>query len=418
MKQERMQHRAVKDVVSAARMNTLQTASSAISTTSSRVVLLDYYRFVAVSLALVSHVLVRLRVFDGSIGPIHVAFKVVTRLALPSLLILFGVMITLAYGQPDRRGKDSSALRITFRLLLCYLAFVLLAAVSVAVGDISLSTFVLAAAVSASILYANIFKVYCFMLAAAMPLLKLRWKAGVWSPAAVALVCFVGASIADGHDGWNSVLLNGYASTVYGYGGAWGPSILHSMILVAFGMSYASFFRKGDHGAADVRVVVSLLIIATLVLAYESMQVGFASLAGGIADFRTYRATNHPVYFAYGMWGAVVMTLMGKVMAIVTPARLSSFVQLSGQNTFTYFLIGNVLVLCLPAARMSYAMCAAITVIVVASSMGWVCLWVNHCRDAAIPRAFFARVRDLAVAVSSILRCRLIFRSSREKSPS
>lgn len=319
-----------------------------------RVVYLDIFRCLMVSAAILSHVLGYVHAWDLLDDKATLPLRLFTRGATPGLLILFGFMIEFVYTRAARSyGTGECLRRILYRAMLCYLAFLIVAAAGFLGGTMTVKQFFLDLFFVQGALNANIFAIYFFVLLLTIPVFLLRLRFGIFSLLAVIAVIWLLDIF------WVEPLANPFAQLssplryftylcefLTGLGDAWGPSILHSMTLVLFGMSTAhALTMKTLKGALPCSLVV--LAALTLVV-HEGQTAGWTNFAHNIANYEGYRAHNHEVYYAFGVLHALALMLFAWVLTRILPPVAREFMTYLGSRTFLYFLVANTILTAVP----------------------------------------------------------------------
>lgn len=312
---------------------------------SKRIAYLDIFRWTTVTFALASHGFLKFDLESQLSEEAWTSLRFFTRSATPSLMFLFGIMAELVYYNRFTKSRRAVVPRLVHRAFQCYAALILLGAVGFVVGANSLNVLIGGALILAPLELANIFAMYCFLMIALVPCLVVRKRFGFGGLAVLlSAIWMVHYSlIADlaplPHP------LTYPASFFFGIGDVWGPSVLQSLTLVVWGMAAGNYLFS-TRKSAGARVLVPPTLAGTLiVLAIEISRVGPAAFIGSITEYSGYRATNSFVYFAYGLVMASGLVLVASLIERLGPRKLSSALANGGRSTFSYFLIGNILIL-------------------------------------------------------------------------
>ena len=347
---------------------------------------LDTYRFLTVTLALLSHALLEFSVSAVTDPSVWLVVRSVTRSATPGLLVLFGVMAEVVHYRRYRLHGRSMLPRLTRRMWQCYAAFVGLS-VLVALTRPEPPLFVVRSLGFLTLEgYTVIFALYFLLLLALRGVLPLRHRYGFGGLAGlVAAVWAVGALVVArlplAHDTFKAL-----ADVALGRGGAWGPSAFHSLTLLVAGMAFGNVLYTGERSRGDrscgdrslaARALAGAFVAASVLLVGREMAlVGVHGFFEGITDLSKYRAHNAPVYYAYGILGAALTIPVAYALDALLPSRLLGPVHGLGGKTFSYFVLGNVLlILCPPYAATSaggaVALVAGFLVLSAALTLGW-----------------------------------------------
>lgn len=321
------------------------------SATSSRIGPLDTYRFLTVTLALLSHGLLEFNVSAVTDPSWWLVVRSVTRSATPGLLLLFGVMAEVVHYRRYRDLGPAMYPRLYRRMRQCYTTFVVLSAL-VAVTRPESVGFVLRSYGFLTLEgYTVIFALYFLLLGALVFVLPLRHRFGfgglavlvaaVWTISALVL-----ARLPLANDTFKAL-----ADITIGRGGAWGPSAFHSLTLLVAGMAFGNVLYTSER-RLDARVLAGVfLALAVALVGLEMTHTGVRGFFEGITDLSKYRAHNSPIYYAYGILGAALTIPVAYVVDSALRGRARAAAHALGGATFSYFVIGNVLlILCPPYA--------------------------------------------------------------------
>lgn len=347
-----------------------------------RVPFLDTFRFVAVTFALLAHVATQhgLDRYETDLGLLS---KTLTRSATPALLIVFGVMLEIVYSRRFADKPDLAASRMLYRAGLCYAAFAVSAFIAFVAGKKSPEAFVGAVALLTTVQYSLIFKLYLFLLTVGVGIVAARVRYGMAGLLGlVGVVWLADLVYIDGSGPWPRPFRN-LGGVLLGLGDAFGPSVLHSVTFVVFGMALggAAFARRPSRSARAT--VALLLVVAAAALAWEVGGSGLRQVMVGIATEEMSRNGNDVVYYAYGLWAAVALMGLAHVVHLAAPAWLRRVAGTLGSETFAYFFIGNAILLALPAFELR----GAPTVVMVFAAYllvfcGVTLIWLSRARDS------------------------------------
>lgn len=323
---------------------------------SQRLPYLDIYRCIFVLFAAFSHMYGHLGTWESMSENTMLIFRLFTRGATPGLLILFGVMLELVYVEyVKRKSLNYACQKLLYRSMLCYLAFISIALFGFLGGNTSIRTLVGAVTLLGTSLYANIFKLYFFMLLVAIPILAVRTRFGTLVlPIAIFIIWTIDLALIQSLSNPFSNLVSPLKyfehsfSFFLGAGGIWGPSILHGLTLVLFGMIMAEAVRGGS---ITSKLALVVLVFMSLVLTAREIGVlGFRSYMLNIADISVYRANNHYLYYLYGIIYAVIAVGISWMLHRVSPLLIGKTLNYIGSRTFEFFLIINILIVSIPGS--------------------------------------------------------------------
>lgn len=317
----------------------------------SRILFLDVFRFLLVSFALISHIILAFGIEDLLGERVALLTKSLTRTATPALLLLFGIMVELVYRRRFAQSRSRTATAIMARSLTCYICFVFLGTLALLTGRVSLMSYAGSLILIQDIPLANIFSIYAFMLPLSLVLLQLDRMAGLWPIALLAL----------GLVALDILFLSGrqplpyplghFGGFLLGIGENWGPSILHGLLLVMAGMVICRAMFVPDPAPSD-RYLCAFLVagsIAFLTITAVAHPGDPVHVLRAVADYGQWRGHNQFGYFAFGICTTVALLGLSRLACRTIPAI--GVTQAIGRRTLTYFLLGNALLLLRPPFR-------------------------------------------------------------------
>lgn len=147
---------------------------------SDRLVFIDVARTYAVILALLTHALETINLFD-QLGTDSVYIRQFTRMATPMFVFMFGFMVELVYVKRVEQKQSSVSKWLYIRSFQCYVAYAL-TSLSAYFGGYKTIEDVLASLVFLSNAhFGNILRVYCIILLLTPTIINIRIKHGIKS---------------------------------------------------------------------------------------------------------------------------------------------------------------------------------------------------------------------------------------------
>ena len=314
-----------------------------------RIIGIDLARSFAILLAMASHVWVVTGLGQYLEGPLMLAFRMAMALSTPTFIILFGSMLQLVYQPRFTAGKGAKiTLRLWSRAVQCWLLY----AVSVVFlylfwPDYSL-LFSISTALGLGVTpFTDILKFYAFALALAPLLLWANARFGLWPLFALAVLVHLAHPVLRAIPGPEALDLpkeiDRLAMFFFGIGQAslGGPSVLHGLTLVVFGMIYGKWLRS--RARRPWRLFFGLLISAGALL--------IGALALDIQSLRdlgnmVLRMDSAPLYFTAGLFAACALTTAA-VLLTTPPAPLARWnwdgLTFFGRTSMFTFSVGNML---------------------------------------------------------------------------
>ena len=364
-----------------------------------RVRYLDLYRYLTVSFAIASHAILSVGLILELDADTGLYLKSLTRSATPSLIVLFGMMIEIVYARKWDTSKAETLGALWHRVLLCYLCLVGLAFVEFSVTDAQWTHLIGSVGLVRGVWNGTIFKLYMFLLALVPVFLAIRLRFGAIGLAMFAIALFVFHAIAlDSLPVLPRVVAH-LGGLLFGIGDTFGPSVIHASALIVFGMLLGSIVT-GRASRSAKAIFAVMLSLSVAIWVYYIIAEGFHVSIGNVAEYRQWRAQNHPAYFAFGMMASIVILVLSFVVTKVAPRGLVRIPEAVGGATLIYFFIGNVLIGF--GSLLKWAtigeMVAVIASYVVLSTVA-VQLWIRHAKPARMVVGFNrASVRILTSA--------------------
>lgn len=286
-----------------------------------RITGIDICRSFAILLAMFSHALVEAGTIPNMPASVAVPLRFTLQMAPPIFIILFGTMLEIVYKTRFEDGQyEQATRRLLTRALQCYLLYVVTILSMLAVG-LSSPGYALRCILMMGVTpYADILKFYTLALA--------------FAPALLAVKDYVSPVLG---------FLTGM--TTQGVGG---PSVLHGMTFVIWGMvtGQAIKWMMSDEApklaARGWTLLASMLVLSVAVtLRLWNWDAPLETFAG-IATL-TIRNANMPLYFTLGL-SATVLCVVGCILLYDRlHASFGRSVTFAGRTSLFTFSFGNVL---------------------------------------------------------------------------
>lgn len=343
-----------------------------------RVRSLDLFRFVAVTLAILSHALVYWSWQEKANDWTWLLFRCASRTAMPALLILFGIMLEITYSKKFEKDPHETTQRLIYRSIICYMALAMLATASLLFQeDYGFIKYIAGLTLFGIVPMGNLFKFYFILLLFTPLLLIIRNRLGILFLFLLSAIPHLVSYLLNFNRIPIPQPLTHLAAFLFGLGGNWGPSIFHCILLVSFGMSLGRVLYSGttEIKKQDYLLPCTVGAISVMILALEISKYGAVQFLHKIEDLKSYRAVNHPAYYAYGIIGSLALCLIGKGLSYLK--RQSEFLSKVGGNSFSYFFSANLLLLLLPKSFKNLSTLSLFGVILafVISSSGITIFW-------------------------------------------
>lgn len=371
--------------------------------TKKRIIYLDIFRFVMVSVALLSHVMGHFFIWDVLTPPFENYLRLFTRGASPGLLILFGFMLEFVYVKyASMNGLSYSARRMIYRAGLCYIAVALIATAGLIGLHTPIKHYLAQLLLLSNTVNGDIFALYFVMLLVMIPIVALRLRFGLLSLlgliGGIWLIDFLilqRISIPLG-DSLRPLNLAPLGDFLIGAGESGGPSVFHGLTVVLFGMILGNFFATRSR--RGMYCLILLVGTAALIIAAEVTRVGWIGFIANVANYDAYRAHNALTYYAYGIVHAVAVIGIAWQLSRILPAAWQKFMTYLGSRTFIYFLFGNLVLTSSPRGSVLATFWASFVAFVLLVTLCYGLIRVWEAQGHSWPPIVALRERMLSVA--------------------
>lgn len=333
-----------------------------------RILGLDICRSAAILLTMFSHALAEGRAQDyyalTDTGVIWL--RLLLQISPPIFIILFGSMLEIVYRPRIEGGQPlQTTARLLTRALQCYLLYVLTLLAMLAAG-LSSPAFTLRCALFLGVTpYADILKFFTLALAFAPVMIFLRNRVGfpvlMTASLAILMVHPMIAQIAVPPAAASADLVNSAIGFLIGGGVTvvGGPSVLHSLIFVIWGMLIGRaviMLTRGGSTRQDKLKAAGILaamfaVSAVVLLMFWNLKAP-AETVLGLSNL-TFRNANHPIYFAFGLASTLVAVLLCLAMSDWMGLKIGQSITFAGKTSLFTFSFGNALLYLAPLLALS-----------------------------------------------------------------
>lgn len=307
---------------------------------------IDLARSVAVFCVILGHALIGANVSEGGIGLATLRFFLAV--SPPVFFCLFGCMLQLVYARQYAAGRATETTqRLLTRSLQCWILYVLTCAAFCIAAGLPVTYFVRCALLLGDTPFTDILKFYAALLLFAPLLVAISVRVGLWP-----LILFCAAVQAAYPIISQIPPMQGFAGagtlSAFLYGGEYightGPSILHGLGFVVFGMALGGVWqsRRGREFLLSgpgwmMRGVFAFMVVATL---------GWV-VAGGYDLFNpavrtTLRNENHPLYLLFGCTAAIAFIEIFSAVRRASGIRANSIWMVFGRTSLFTFCYGSI----------------------------------------------------------------------------
>jgi acyl-CoA synthetase (AMP-forming)/AMP-acid ligase II len=316
----------------------------------------DVARSVAILLSLLAHSLVRT---NGPLGPVA---NLIVRLATPTLIILFGVMIALLHVSRMRSDGSAKALQNNLKMSLqCYGLFALNVFAFWLTEPAGWKYALITLALLGSMPYAQILSFYAVMFLLLSPIVSLLRRYNFYVLLGCALAIHLAfplfKAVPTPPEIGGQPMLQRLLDLVIGSGShplLAGPSLAHSLVLVLAGYWIGLAARNassGDGGlAAFFKPQLPLLAVFAGMAVWSMFIPGYPVSFELLTDM-TLRNLNHPAYIF--MIGGLALLLLDVFLVSPWTRRVPGWFMIPGRRSLFAFGFGNVLIILWPASTLA-----------------------------------------------------------------
>lgn len=291
------------------------------STQSTRFETLDAIRGVTVILAILDHVKVQF------VTDVHLLVPL-TRLSTPGFVILFGVMIEIAYLSKLRAGRSMQSVRerMASRLITCWALAALLSLAALVSGNLDFTSAWRATLGLGLGRFNEILLIYAALFAILIAILPLIARYGSVPIVAIAFL------------GWllQPVFVVAFPDPpqlinyILGVGTGYGPALLPAMTFLGFGLALGEALTGRRNFLLVVLIALLAIVTCGSELSHGVMESGRRFLAN--------RWINHPGYYAFGILGFIGISaclLVAKRFRLFK-LPLQALARIGSQSLFIY----------------------------------------------------------------------------------
>jgi hypothetical protein len=308
---------------------------------------IDLARSVAIIFVIIGHALTATNMGEGGVAIKSLRFFL--GISPPVFFCLFGCMLQLVYARQYAAGRQVEIIqRLLTRSLQCWLLYVITCAGMCIAAGLPLTYFIRCALFLGDTPFTDILKFYSMLLLAAPLLVHVSVTRGLAPLAAfviaVHLLFPVISKIPPIQGFTGSETLSAF---LYGgqYFGHTGPSVIHGVGFVVFGMLLGRFWqaRPGREfllSGPDWKLRAAFLALLGVTVTWV--------IAGGYnlgqPDVRIMlRNTNHPLYLLFGCTATVLFVEAFTAIRRLSGIDTNSFWMIFGRTSLFTFCFGNIL---------------------------------------------------------------------------
>lgn len=345
-----------------------ETIATSSRTAQIRIIGLDICRSAAILATMFSHALAeggaQLYYALDHAGLIWLRFFL--QISPPVFIILFGAVLEVVYRPRIQGGqKHQTIARLLTRAAQCYLLYLVTLLAMLAAGLSSPAYTLRCALFFGATPYGDILKFYTLALAFAPALIWLRDRGGFVTLGAISIGIHLLHPLITRLAVPETSAADAYLSPVIGFliGGGevvtGGPSFLHGMTFVIWGMmigravivlTRASSSRQEIMQAA-CGMGALLLVSGAVLLAFWNFDAPFHTVRD--LSNLTYRNINHPIYFAFGLFGTLLAVFVCLILYDVLRVKVGRSLAFAGKTSLFTFSFGNALLYLAPALTLS-----------------------------------------------------------------
>ena len=345
-----------------------ETAAASSSAAQVRIIGLDICRSAAILATMFSHALA-----EGGAQPYYsfdhaglIWLRFFLQMSPPIFIILFGSVLEIVYRPRIEAGqKQQTIARLLTRAAQCYLLYLVTLLAMLAAGLSSPGYTLRCALFLGGSPYGDILKFYTLALALAPALIFLRDRLGFVALGAVSVIIHLlhplitqlqvpETSSADVYLSPLICFLIGGGEIVTG-----GPSFLHGMTFVIWGMMIGrTVIVLSRPSSSRQQIVQAAIGMAALLLVSGAVLLSFWNYDAPLTTVRdlsnlTYRNINHPIYFAFGLFGTLLAVFVCLVLYDGFRVKFGLSLGFAGKTSLFTFSFGNALLYLAPALTLS-----------------------------------------------------------------
>lgn len=308
---------------------------------------IDLARSVAIIFVILGHALTVANFGDA--GPAIYALRFFLGVSPPVFFCLFGCMLQLVYARQYASGReDETVQRLLTRALQCWLLYVLTCAAMCISAGLPFAYFVRCALLLGDTPFTDILKFYATLLLVSPLLVYVSVRRGLWPLILLVVLVQVSYPLIS-----QIPPMRGFAGaqtlSAFLYGGEYvghtGPSVIHGLGFVVFGMLLGKTWRARPGreyllSGPGWSLRAAFLVLFAVTLSW--LLLGGYDL-GTPAERIALRNTNHPLYLLFGCTAAVVFIEVFTCIRRITGMGGRSFWMIFGLTSLFTFCFGNIL---------------------------------------------------------------------------
>lgn len=348
------------------------------SSSSKRIYFVDFARSFAIMLALTDHGMNDFHIWENYSTKVFTAMKVLTTSATPTFILLFGMMLEIIYlGKLRRSGIRKTASGLVNRSFQCYVGYFLTTVAGVIGGFKHLKGAFAEVIFFGNNHFGNILKIYTLLLLVAIPLVWFRNKYGIRWTVMVGFAPWLLYPVLQ----WLTPLhgnIGIFTSSMFGFGGQGGPSIMLSLSIVTTGMliaSFISFEQKGAFQRKTWAVIGTFGLAALVVFLIEPLK--------EIREKYTtnfYRDNNNVIYYIFSTTlGLTVALISSYLIPIGSHISKATHTFLAfGRSSLTAFTVCNIILNLTAITILQYYQWNELSIVVFVGGIFIILLFYEH----------------------------------------
>lgn len=318
-----------------------------------RIIGIDIARAFAILLVTWKHSMASFGARGALEGWAHYSLEIMMQLATPIFLILFGAMLELVYRPRFEQGLErATARRLYKRSLQCYGYYALAIIVFFTVmGTYSLMSLPLVFTGFISVPYSHLLAFYTAALALAPLLILARIRFGLGTLICAALLVHfahpIFLQLPPAPELFGRDYLQHMSGFIYGKGVDFiGPSLIHGLSLVCFGMLFGYGLKPTRTASSALRVSTRIsLIMAGVCMVIIGLSFNWQAPTASLQNLISaeLRMSSHPLYFSIGVLGAIIVTWAFIALNDILRLLIGRSLQVFGRRSLFAFGVGNIL---------------------------------------------------------------------------
>lgn len=303
---------------------------------------IDDARAIAIILAMTSHAMVHFDLWRS----IEFPLRVFTRMATPTFIVLFGVMIGSVYIKKWQQGNQLDVTtRLISRAMTCYILFFFITIAALIGQHIDAFETIRALFFIQSGRFGNILKIYSILLVIMIPVIHIYSK--IQTSQQYIIFSFILLNLVWGIRYFGRIFevddRGHILSFLFGIPIGFGPALTLSITFVIFGMGIGLFIRSKI--TYTLYFSIFMIFSSIIIISMNTAENGVSKFIELISSY-FFRGDNNPAYFAFGIIGATIIIIFASLISFYF--KIPLIFRCIGSRSIFIYSIGNILLNLMP----------------------------------------------------------------------